>query len=453
MTVNPNWPLTVTTVAFDSDPFDPDQALPSATPVMMDISERVQTNDVATGRQYELDVNQAGSMTMTILDSDEIFNPTNTFSPYYPNVKVYRRIADQALWPNSATTGNLFNPISGFDPTLNSYAQGSTPSWLNGIGGTVPQVSFNEVNLNPYFESGITDWKNNSNCTLLQSTDHAFEGTFSMKVTPTTSPASATPETSARYSVTPGRTYQATARVWATVASTFSVGIKWFDVNGNLVSTTTASLPVTVGEWVPQSVSAIAPRLAITASMVVISTIASNGDIFYVDVAKFGDTTDHNTTWTTVAGATSQGVGIQLPCSVGVQYTASVYVRQSAGSTLQASILGGVTGTSTTSTGTYTRIQVTFTATATVHTLVVATTGTALAGTVELDLIQYETGASANAFRAWGPTVYGNLLNAYSGFFPASSTAGIDPSFEIYRTDDGWAKRLGAPLPYIVESS
>ena len=64
-------------------------------------------------------------------------------------------------------------------------------------------------------------------------------------------------------------------------------------------------------------------------------------------------------------------------------------------------------GTNTTATGAYTRLSVTFTATQPTHTIAVTTIGTAVAGTVNLDDVQVEPGAAANAFTQTGPLIRG----------------------------------------------
>lgn len=71
--------------------------------------------------------------------------------------------------------------------------------------------------------------------------------------------------------------------------------------------------------------------------------------------------------------------------------------------------VGTVYGTTTATTGSYQRLAVTYTATQPTHTLQVATTGTAVAGTVLLDDIQHEQAASASAFTATGPAIFGVL--------------------------------------------
>lgn len=64
-------------------------------------------------------------------------------------------------------------------------------------------------------------------------------------------------------------------------------------------------------------------------------------------------------------------------------------------------------GTTTTTAAAYVRLSVTFTATQPTHTVQVTTIGTAVAGTVNLDDLQHEPGASANTFTTTGPLIRG----------------------------------------------
>lgn len=139
-----------------------------------------------------------------------------------------------------------------------------------------------------------------------------------------------------------------------------------------------------------------------------------------------GTTTPHSgskdLTYTVASSATVQGVSLPIPCIPGRQYTASAYVRQSTASTQQISVTGVGTGSSTSSTGAYVQLTITFTATQPSHTLQVATTGTAVAGTVLVDDIQHEPGGSASAFTTSGPVIYG-VWRGYVERWPASWTA------------------------------
>lgn len=71
------------------------------------------------------------------------------------------------------------------------------------------------------------------------------------------------------------------------------------------------------------------------------------------------------------------------------------------------SVSGSVAGSSTTTTGAYVRLTVTWTATQPMHTIQIATTGTAVAGTVLADDVQHEPGAAATTATTSGPVIYG----------------------------------------------
>lgn len=131
MAVNPNWPFTVTSFS-TANPFD------GSAPAFVDVSSRVRQLASSAGRQYELDTVEAGEARLVIDDKDEAFNPTNSSSPYYPNVKPYRQLTDQAMWPpvpNGAAV-NLLNATSGYDPTFEGYAANGSLPWVAGISST-----------------------------------------------------------------------------------------------------------------------------------------------------------------------------------------------------------------------------------------------------------------------------------------------------------------------------
>ncbi|MEU6582746.1 hypothetical protein [Nocardia sp. NPDC046763] len=91
MTTNPNWPSIAVQVQFSGSTWT-------------DIAGRVQKIDAKRGRQYELTRAQAGSLTLTVDNSDGALDPTNTASPYYPNVILYRPIRVQATWAGVTST-------------------------------------------------------------------------------------------------------------------------------------------------------------------------------------------------------------------------------------------------------------------------------------------------------------------------------------------------------------
>lgn len=67
---------------------------------------------------------------------------------------------------------------------------------------------------------------------------------------------------------------------------------------------------------------------------------------------------------------------------------------------------GMLSSTTTTTTGSYVRLTRTWTATQPKHTIQLSTVGTAVAGTVLVDALQHEIGASAGTFTTDGPVIY-----------------------------------------------
>lgn len=71
-------------VAFETDPL--------ATPFWLDITRYVKSVNTTTGRSQEVDDFQAGTVTLTLDNSDRRFDPRHTFGPYYGDLKPRRRI-------------------------------------------------------------------------------------------------------------------------------------------------------------------------------------------------------------------------------------------------------------------------------------------------------------------------------------------------------------------------
>jgi Concanavalin A-like lectin/glucanases superfamily len=126
-----------------------------------------------------------------------------------------------------------------------------------------------------------------------------------------------------------------------------------------------------------------------------------------------------------VNGATVQGVSWQLPCIPGRQYTVSAYLRQSSAST-QGIYVDASVGSTTTTTGAYVRLTKTFTATQPYHTAYVQTSGTAVAGTVLVDDVQHEQGASATTATTTGSVIYPVLRNYVEDYKRAWMSNGFE---------------------------
>lgn len=92
--VNANWPAMSLAVAF---PDGPGPAAPSAD--WTELSTDGLTIDTARGTdQYEFSDVAAGTMDVLFDNLDGSLDPTNTASPHWPNVKLYRQIRLQATW-------------------------------------------------------------------------------------------------------------------------------------------------------------------------------------------------------------------------------------------------------------------------------------------------------------------------------------------------------------------
>lgn len=217
---NSNWPLVSVQVAFNAGPNT------TTTPTWTDITAAAQAFSGSGGRQYELDQLQGGQYSLTLIDANEAFNPANTSSAYYPNVVPYRRLSIQAMWPPTATGGNvnLINSSgrqpesrAAYDPTFESYAAGATVDWLDLPFSTSPTVT----------------------------TAQAFQGTKSATWAVTASTGEQV--TGWKVRTIPGQQYTASAYVRQDVANTLVL----FVAATGASSTTTA----TTGAWVRLTVT------------------------------------------------------------------------------------------------------------------------------------------------------------------------------------------------------
>lgn len=117
-------PTITVRIAFATDPLDP-------SPVWTDVSAYVRGEipiAIRRGRQYELNRIEAGTVNMGLDNRDRRFDPTNSSSPYYPNVIPMRKINIQAVW--SSTPYDLYT----------GYVENWPPNWPAGYDSTV-QIS------------------------------------------------------------------------------------------------------------------------------------------------------------------------------------------------------------------------------------------------------------------------------------------------------------------------
>ncbi len=483
---NPNWPANYTFVDFTTDPFDQ-----GATESWIDISSRVQSLDSSVGRQYELDQNQAGEATYTLFDSDEALNPSNTGSPYYPNIKIYRQIIDMAMWPNQ-TTGNLLNTnygsdsrlgtTAGYDPSFESYAVGASVPWITANGGISPVVS------NASAFQGTQSLNYSTNATTArqgitvvvpcipnqQYTDSLYVNQASAFTEQIAVGGLLGSSDQFGRTVSNGWGSDDLGNAWTVVgtASDYSVSGGFGLQNNTAVSTAHLSVVGSVNiidcdVYATVTNPAFATGSYIAASIISRYTSSSN---YYHAGIRFNTDGTISYAFAKVVGGT--GSTISSGSITSVQYTAgaSYQIRaQTIGTTLNVklwiagtpepstwtatttdtsltgpgqiglrSILNagntnapltiswdafraGVTlvGTSTTTTGSWVRLTVTYTATTSLHSINLFSFNSSVVGSVSIDAIQHEQGATANTFTTSGPTIYG-VWSGYVERWPSS---------------------------------
>jgi hypothetical protein len=414
-------------VAFDALPNDP-----AAVPTWTDLSSMfTAAGGVRRGQQYELQTNLGSRPTVSFIDRNEYLNPTNTNSPYSPNVQVYRQLLWQAMWPN-AGTGNLLNSNTqggAIDGSFEAYSNGQALPWATGIGGrtvtastttpfagtkclttdtltagatvqgialgpfaTIPGRLYTAqaqvrpggaftvaiaidnapvLNTNPYLDAALTDWVG-QNSTLTLSALYPYSGTTSMLITPNGS-TSGGAITSTHYPVLTGLSY--TAKAWVYIPTGWSdmrTCIDWYDSGNTFLSTSLGSATaVPANTWAQLSQTLTAPASA----------------AFAVLRVRWGST----------------------PPSTLAIYTDAITLQPAAGL---------YQGATTSVSSTYARLTVSFIATQPTHSIRVQTSGTVTATTVKVDNLQLEPGGSASTFTTTGPTVYG-VFRGYMERWPA----------------------------------
>jgi hypothetical protein len=114
------FPSLIVEVAFTTNPG-------SSSPVWTDISAYVRSASIRRGRQRELDRINAGTCTLELNNTSRRFDPTNTSSPYYPNVLPMRRLRVRA------------SHSSGIHDLFSGYVERWPQEWVG------PNVAFSPI--------------------------------------------------------------------------------------------------------------------------------------------------------------------------------------------------------------------------------------------------------------------------------------------------------------------
>lgn len=253
----------------------------TASPTWVDVTSYVRSIEISRGRQADLDPFDDGQARVTLDNRDGRFNPSNTASPYYPNVKPRRQIRITATYTTPTRTNLCYNPS--VETNLALWAA---------INSTTSRVSGNLTG-----DSG--QWVLQAQATVT--------GQYGVQM-----------NTFGTLAVTPGLAYTLSAYVLRVSGSrTYGLIINWYNaVNSIIGSTGSAGLSCATATRL--SVTGTAPATAVRAAIQIVSTVSGSvGDIHQVDNVLFeqastlGDYFDGNTsgltTWTsTVNNSPSQ---------------------------------------------------------------------------------------------------------------------------------------------------
>ncbi|MEV0968518.1 hypothetical protein [Microtetraspora glauca] len=125
---NPNWPL----VRFEAG-FGAGQRTPRDEITWTDLTKRLLSLDTSHGKQFELGGVEAGVSKLRLRNNDGALSPTNTASPYWPNVLDYTPVRIAATW-QGRTYGVLHDfaerwPQSWRDPHWGEVNMTSIDAW------------------------------------------------------------------------------------------------------------------------------------------------------------------------------------------------------------------------------------------------------------------------------------------------------------------------------------
>lgn len=115
----------------------------TSAPTWTDISADVRNLQVKRGRQHILQRFEAGTATYDLWNSDGRYNPTNTASPYYPNILPMMPVRTRAWWNFLSQNQSVLNvDATGFTDAVNcSLARVTSPLPGLASGGGAPTVT------------------------------------------------------------------------------------------------------------------------------------------------------------------------------------------------------------------------------------------------------------------------------------------------------------------------
>jgi hypothetical protein len=230
-------PKLLVEVAFSSNPIDANQ-------VWTDITPYVQGFGLKRGRQYELDTFQPGTASITLDNQDRRFDPTYPAGPYYPNIKIGKRVR-VSCGANLAAPGDFETNTTGYSLVSSTIARDTTTAKT---GSASLKVTTTNTNL-----SGVTR-------------DGASTSAFPINIT-----------SSADY------TFSLYARRATAGSCTMRLAITWLNSSNSTVSTSTSTATLNSTGWQRFSLTATSPATAARASLSFQVSPAAGVFDFYTD--------------------------------------------------------------------------------------------------------------------------------------------------------------------------
>ncbi|MQS14527.1 hypothetical protein F7Q99_20220 [Streptomyces kaniharaensis] len=122
MAINPNWPV----LMYDWGPFWNANGAAAPGGKFTDLTSRTRGRvGIQRGRQYELDQIRAGTMSMSVVNTDGSLDPASVSGPWYGHIMPYQPVRVRAQWP---PTANLLTQCQATGGDLGGYAIGSIAS-------------------------------------------------------------------------------------------------------------------------------------------------------------------------------------------------------------------------------------------------------------------------------------------------------------------------------------
>jgi hypothetical protein len=112
----------------------------AASPTWVDVTSYVRSVQINRGREADLNSFDNGTATVELDNRDGRFNPSNTASPYYPNVKPRRQIRITATYTTATRTNQITNP---------SF-ETNTTNWASAQATAVRSSDFSYADNNSY---------------------------------------------------------------------------------------------------------------------------------------------------------------------------------------------------------------------------------------------------------------------------------------------------------------